>query len=239
MIQFNLLPDIKLAYIKARRLKRIVILLSSLVAGTSITVLVILFLVVNGVQKRHLGNLSRDIAADTASLQGVEGINEVLTIQNQLSSLPTLHNAKPVASRLFGFISQTTPNELTMSKFDIDFTESNVIVTGEADTLDLVNQFVDTLKFTTYKISADDDQKTPAFSEVVLKNFGRNDKGASYEVTFKFDPAIFDSTNKVELNVPKIITTRSEIDKPGNLFKKPAPTEETKATDSQPFTEGL
>lgn len=234
MIQFNLLPDIKIAYIKARRTKRVVLLTSSLVAGTSLAVLVILFLVVNGVQKTHLKNLSSDIATDSATLQNTPGLNEVLTIQNQLSSLPGLHDEKPVASRLFSYIAQTTPNDLKMNKFEIDFSEMTVKVTGEADTLDTVNQFVDTLKFTTYKANAEAEESLPAFSEVVLKSFGRSDKGASYEVTFLFDPTIFDNASSTVLTVPKIITTRSETERPADLFQPPTPEAGADNTTNQP-----
>lgn len=233
MIQFNLLPDIKLEYIKTRRVKRVVMTSASLVTGGSLLVLFLLFAAVNGIQKRHMDALTRDIAKGSQTLRDIPDLNKVLTIQSQLGSLPGLHDAKPVATRLFGYIAQTTPSNLKMNSLDLDFTALTMKVTGEADTLNTVNQFVDTLKFTTYKTEAEGSEAVPAFSAVVLSSFGRGEKNATYEVTFNFDPIIFNNDNAVALTVPKIITTRSQTEKPGDLFQLPT-TVPAPGTSGQP-----
>ena len=69
MIQFNLLPDIKLEYIKAKRMKRSVILISSVVGGSAFAIFILLFLVVNVAQKQHLSNLQADLDNDKKVLQ--------------------------------------------------------------------------------------------------------------------------------------------------------------------------
>ena len=57
-----------------------------------------------------------------------------------------------------------------------------------------------------------------AFSDVVLTTFGRDERGASFEITIKFDPSIFDNTKKITIKVPVGVTTRSVTEKPGSLF---------------------
>lgn len=218
MIQFNLLPDVKLEYIHARRVKYLIILGSFLVSAASIFVLVLLFTVVDVVQKKHLTDLNNDVKKYTSQLKNTPNLNKILTVQNQLSNLPTLHDKKPVTTRLFDYIGQFTPAQISISKLDIKYTDSTISINGAADSINTINTFIDTLKFTNYSIG-DSTDTAKAFSEVVLATFGRDDKGASYNINLKFDPAIFDSKNDIKLVVPKQITTRSETEKPTDLFQ--------------------
>lgn len=219
MIQFNLLPDVKQQYIKAKRQKHTVIVVSLLMAASSLFIFTMLFLTVNIFQKAHLRNLDDDIQASTKTLNGVPDLNKVLTIQNQLSSLPGLHDKKPVTSRLFGYMSQITPANVTIGNLSLNYAEETITITGQADSLSTVNKFVDTIKFTSYKIGEEDQQEKP-FSEVVLGTFARDETEATYTINFKFKAAIFDSSNDAKLVIPKIISTRSETEKPGDLFKE-------------------
>lgn len=218
MIQFNLLPDVKLEYIKARRTQRLVILIAGILGSLALLVFVILFIVVNVWQKQHLSALNNDIAEDTATLQSIPDLDKVLTVQNQLNSLTGLHEKDPAAQRLFGYIGQVTPAQASLTSLKADFSESSLQITGGADSLSTVNQFVDTLKFTTFTTDKDDAAQK-AFSDVVLANFSKNDKGVTYDIAFKFNPEIFNNTVKVQLVVPKIISTRSETQKPTDLFQ--------------------
>lgn len=219
MIQFNLLPDVKLEYIKARRMQRMVFMAAFLLGAFALAIFVSLFLIVNVVQKKHLSDLNKDIQQDVATLQALPDINKVLTVQNQLNSLTGLHEQDPAVGRLFDYLGQLTPAQATISDVKADFATNTIGLTGNANALSTVNQFVDTLKFTTYTTNQN---TTPqkAFSDVVLTNFSVSEKGVSYQIDFKFDPTIFDNTQQVQLVVPKIISTRSETEKPTDLFKQ-------------------
>lgn len=211
MIQFNLLPDVKLEFIKARRMKRVVSLVAVAVTGVAVFVVVMLFLVVNVFQKKHLSDLSTDIKRDSSTLQAIPDLNKILTIQNQLRSLPELHNKKPVVSRLQKYIQQVTPTQASIANINVNFDANTVTFTGAADSISTINKFVDTLKFTEFTAGT---TKNKAFSAVVLTSFGRDDKGSSYEIHLKYDPKVFDSGSDVTLNVPSIISTRSATEKP-------------------------
>lgn len=219
MIQFNLLPDVKIAYIKAQRNKRFVMLVSISAIIVSLIVVLLLFVLVNVAQKKHLDDLGKDVVKYNNTLKNTTDISKVLTIQNQLSKLPDLHDKKPVVSRLSGYITQITPAQVKIASFNADFDAYTISVSGSADNLGTINRFVDTLKFTTYSIKDNVDKK-PAFSGVVLSSFARNDKDASYSITANFDPVIFEGSKEVALTVPKIITTRSETEKPDVLFEE-------------------
>jgi Tfp pilus assembly protein PilN len=220
MIQFNLLPDVKLQYLKAERLRRIGISLSVIVTVASLALLLLL-LSVTGLQKKHLNDLTGDIKKDSSTLEKQTDLNKMLTVQNQLASLTGLHNSKPAASRLFGYLSQVVPAQVNANNLTIDFTQHTLTITGTTDSLSSVNKFVDTLKFTTYSIKGVDGSK-PAFTNVVLTSFGTTKTQATYTVTFGYDQTIFDITQDVSLSVPNIVTTRSELDKPNDLFALPA-----------------
>lgn len=237
MIQFNLLPDVKLDYIKVRRTKRAVISVAVLCAGVAIAITASLFVGVRIINQRKLNSLSEKITQKSKDLQNKPNLNKILTVQNQILSLNSqggktgLHDSKPVTSRLFSYLPKVTPNKLSISKLSMDFDQQTMEITGAADSIRTINKFVDTLKFTNY-INKKEEKPTSknAFtaSSVVLKSFGfNNNEGdlnqkVSYEVSLKFDPAIFDAKQDVALKVPSIISTRSVTQRPEVLFKVPA-----------------
>lgn len=219
MIQFNLLPDVKLEYIRAAKFKRLVISISALVSAVVVVVVGILSVSVLGLQRQHIRNLDSDIQKYRGELENTEDLSKVLTIQNQLSQLPGLHDQKPAVSRLYGYITQLTPAEISYSKLDLSFTDQRIEINGKADTISSVNKFVDTLKFTKFVeiVDGESGAESMAFSEVVLQSFARVED-VSYKVTLKFNPVIFDNTKTIELVVPQMTSTRSELGKP--LFEQ-------------------
>jgi uncharacterized membrane protein YciS (DUF1049 family) len=218
MIQFNLLPDVKLQYLKARRTRRLVTSASTVAIIAALAVLVLLLGTVYVFQKKNLSDLNRDIKNYSSQLEGTPDLNKILTVQNQLNVLTSLHDQKPVASRLFGYLTQLTPTDATISKLDVDYTQNTMSITGSAKALDVVNTYADTLKFTTYTKDGSN-ASTNAFTNVVLSQFSRNSQGASYTITANFDPVIFNNANTVKLTVPNIISTRSAVEQPSDLFK--------------------
>jgi hypothetical protein len=220
MIQFNLLPDVKIEYIKAQKMRQTV--LSIAVIGTIASMAIFtISLAANQLERKHMNDLSRDITTETSQLKAVPQINNILTVQNQLTSLTALHDGKPAVLRLFDYLNQLTPEVISLSNYTSDFAAHTVTIVGTSDTLSSVNKYVDTLKFTTYTTDTST-TKAPAFSNVVLTSFGLSTSTdptikattSSFTITMAYDPNIFDNKLKVTLNVPSLITTRSEVDKP-------------------------
>ena len=232
MIQFNLLPDVKLEYIKAQRLKRSVIAISTLVVSACIVLLLLLAGAVYGLQRNHISNLTDDINDYEKQIQSIPDINRILTVQNQLNTINQLHDDKPVTTRLFAFLETVTPADVDINRVEISFGGQSIQIAGQATDLATVNKFVDTLKFTTY-IELDDDGEPItladseeevvrlAFSDVVLTGFSRNQTEATYRIELSFNPIIFASQSEIGLVVPDRITTRSEVDRPKALFQEP------------------
>jgi Tfp pilus assembly protein PilN len=203
MIQFNLLPEVKLEYIKTQRLKRMVIGISLIASAAALVVFIFLLLTVDVFQKKNINDLSKDIVSSSKELKQKPNLSKMLTVQSQLRSLTALHDQKPSTSRLFGFISQLTPTKASISQLKLDMDAGTMSITGNATTLDVVNEFADSLKYTTYKTSQQSDAAQNAFSDVVLTSFDRNDKNASYIIDMTFDPNIFSNADNVELTINK------------------------------------
>ena len=223
MIELNLLPDVKLEFIKAQRSRRLVLIVSVMVSVLSIALLAGL-LSVDALQKKHLSDLSRNITSESSKLQNEPQINKILTVQNQLESLTALHAGKPAASRLFDYLNQVTPAAVSITSLNVDFTQQTATITGTSDALSTVNKYVDTLKFTTYT-TKDNPTATKAFSNIVLSSFGINTsttdstQAATYTITLSYDKTIFDITQDVTLTVPSLVTTRVQLAQPTDLFK--------------------
>lgn len=220
MIQFNLLPDVKLEYIKTQRTKHLVTSVSLLASAASLGIFIVLVLTVNVWQAKTINDLSKDIKAASEELRSTNDLDKILTVQSQLGSLGSLHDAKPTTPRLFNFLSQLTPTEATIGDISVDYTNNTMSVTGEAPGLSVVNTFTDGLKFTQYELKGAPGDKKDAFSNVVLASFGRNQDGATYTITLAFDPAIFSNADDIKLFVPNIVTTRSVVEQPSVLFEE-------------------
>lgn len=221
MTQFNLLPDVKLQYIRSQRVKQTVVGVAVITGAASLFVLIVMFLVVNVFQKKYISDINTDIKNSQDQLNQIADLSKILTIQNQLNSLPTLHSNKPVASRLAGYLAEVVPADIDIGTLNLDFDKNTMIITGTSKSLTTVNKFVDTLKFTTFTKDGTTDH-TNAFDAVVLSSFTVTDtdkKTSTYTVTLNFKPEIFNGQSGVTLSVPQgKITTRSETEKP--LFKE-------------------
>lgn len=202
MVQFNLLPDVKLEFVKTQRTKRLLTLVSLFASVGALAILFLSFVSVDVIQKKSLSDLNDDVSKYSNQLKSVSDLDKILTVQNQLGTLTSLHDKKPVTSRLFGFISQVTPAQASLNSLSIDFTTNQLTVGGSAPSLDVISTYTDTLKATQYKI-AGSSSTTHAFSNVVLSSFSRTDKGATFTITLSFDPLIFNTNNDVSFVVPQ------------------------------------
>jgi hypothetical protein len=227
MIQFNLLPDVKLEYIKTRRTKRMVVSVSLLVSAVALFVFLFLLVSVDVLQKKNITDLSSDIKTNSSQLEKTPDINKILTVQNQLLSLPGMHDNKVVSSRIFSFVQSVTPAQATISDIKVDFNANTVVITGAAPSLNVVNTFTDTMKFTKYKTADSTDTKA-AFTSVVLTAFARTVTSANYTISASFDHSLFSNQSNVSLVIPTQSTTRSQVDQPG-LFTGTSTGTSTKA----------
>lgn len=202
MIQFNLLPDVKIEFIKAKRQKHMITIVAMIVGAVSLGIFLISLFIVMVAQPQLIKSANNKIYGSNEELKKVADINKILTVQNQLTQLTPLHENKPAVSKTFQYLSQVTPKGITLTKLNVDFANSTMTIGGDADSLNTVRIFADTLKLTSFQNDGDE-ASTRAFKEVVLASFSTGEKGVSFSITLKFDPTIFKGTeSNLQLNVP-------------------------------------
>lgn len=221
MIQFNLVPDVKLNYIKTTRLKHTITVISTIVAGAALFIMLLLFITVYVFQKSHIKSLNTQINSGVNSIKSTPNLNKILTVQNAVNALPALDEAKPVPQRLPAYMAQVTPTGATISSLQLDFATSNIVISGSANSLATVNTYVDTLEDTYYQTSSSSASKL-AFSGVQLSSAAYVTTGStSYSITLTFDPALFDQNDPtITLSVPGLTSTRSNSSSTTPLFQQ-------------------
>lgn len=225
IVQFNLLPDVKLEYIKTQRSKRLVIAIATIAAIASVAIFLIILITVEGIQKKQLSDTNKAIADAEHQLKSTNNLSNILTVQNQLNTLSTLHHAKHINSRIFAYLPQLTPTSVQIGTYNVDSGTKVMQITGSADSQTSINTFIDTLKFTTFKVGAQDtDHK--AFPSVVESNFLITHSGDQFTLNLTFDPTLFSNniSTAPTLNVPKLTTTRSVLNDPSNQLFNAQPT---------------
>jgi hypothetical protein len=223
MIQFNLLPNSKIAELKSSKISRLIISITFLVSIVTIIVTIILFVEVKVIQKNHINKYNIQISSDNSSLNKIPDLNSVLKINDAIQVLPTLYNSRPDVTRLSGYLALITPAQISLNSLNLNFSTNTFNISGSANSIDSINTFVDTLKFCEYSLGNSTSNQL-AFSKVVLSNYSyvpTSINGQNFSITAVFEPEIFATKDpNVKLIVPNKITTRSNLDQPTNLFNE-------------------
>jgi Tfp pilus assembly protein PilN len=217
-VEFNLLPDVKMDVVKANRTRNTVISVSFLAAAVSLVVFLLLAFTVYGVQKKQLSNANKNITTANNRLKSIEGVERMLTVQNQLHTLADLHKNKHASARMFTYLPQVTPTNVSIGSLTVDFTTNTMQISGTAGSQHAVNTFIDTLKFTKYSLSTDT-ASSFAFPTVIETNFALSGNKVSYLLDVHFDPILFSNAQAApSLQVPTLTTTRSVLEDPNSLL---------------------
>jgi hypothetical protein len=221
MIQLNLLPDSRLYEIKSRKIYRLLTRSGLLLAIIVIVITSLLFIEVKLIQQKSILNNNTQISSDLGSLNKVTDFNQILKINNAISILPSLYNNRPDVTRLSGYLALITPSTVSIKSLQLNFATDAFDFSGTADSIQTINTFVDTLKFSEFTVGSSTTQQL-AFSKVVLTNYSYSSSSTTSEdfsVIAVFSPKIFaTNVSGIQLTVPNKITTRSNIDQPTALF---------------------
>lgn len=229
MIQLNLLPDLKKEFIRTQKAKALVITVSIFVTLGAIGISALLFVYVTFIQQFQVSLASDDIKKKVTELKEIPDVDKYLTVQNQLASLPGLHNGKGKYSRIFDFMSvlnPSAPNNVTLTELRVGTEEKSITFTGTTASFQTLNTFVDTLKNAevSFKANGEGDAVTDKIFDQVLvqtadivRNNNQSLVGFTVKTTYK--EAAFDARNTdVAAKVPNITTTSSVTQSPSQLF---------------------
>jgi Tfp pilus assembly protein PilN len=210
MIQFNLLPDVKKEYIKAKKTKRVIISVSIASTLVSVVIVAVLFSFVQIGQKKYIDDLTKDISRQASEISSIEDINRMLTVQSQLRSLPILHEQKPETSRIFNYLSQVIPTSASLSSVTVDVPTATLSIAGDADSVATVNKLVDIMRFASYSTDEAKLERLKIFTVTTTSLSGTND-GATFQLTATFDPLIFNNTKEVTFHIEDPVAPQQAV----------------------------
>lgn len=133
--EINLVPEVKMKMIKSLKMRNLIIFACIVIAGVSAGIVAILGSVVTG-QNVAMGNQDQRLELMSSKINSFEGLEEYLTIQDQLGNISTINENKKVLSRIFSFLTVMLPNEpdrITISELNIDLEDNTIDFTGQAD----------------------------------------------------------------------------------------------------------
>lgn len=233
MIEINLIPDVKREFIQAQKMRNTAISLSIFVGLISVAVVVLLGAILGG-QAIH-DNLTRnEIKKQMTTLQNVENIDEVVTIQNQLTKISNLHDNKSINSRIFDVltaINPAAPNDVRISTVRVDPSESTIYIEGLASNgYPATETFRKMILNTVVEKGQDEDKETvPLSEEVTLSDtsYGESTDGSRvlrFTLSFTYPEGLLDNSVKiVRIVTPETrVVTDSRTRVPDSLFSQQA-----------------
>lgn len=243
MIFINLLPDIKLEYVRSLRFKRLLVLLSAVLITCCIIIVSVLFFVANIQQPRQIANIegtqNKDKSYEPADSNGAliaeikqdESIQEILTIQRQLQSLSSLRQDRFIVERLFalgdgtdrendGYLDKMAPPNLTNVNFD--FTTNTFSIAGKAESSDEAIKLHRSFRFVGFKDCTEENKSTRIYPfrvgrDVLIAPGAGEDELISYVIEGKFSSKLFENgfpEADLNLKIPDENVAGHEIGQP-------------------------
>ncbi|MBR3319550.1 hypothetical protein IKG06_03550 [Candidatus Saccharibacteria bacterium] len=136
MFEINLVPDVKAEMINTQKKRNVVLFASAAVSAIAAAIVVILFVVKIGQDITVNGQDTR-LKAMSDTIERYEGLDNLLTVQKQLSDLQTISNNKKLLSRVFtvlhSIVQQENGDEIKISSLDVNMDTAQLTFDGQAN----------------------------------------------------------------------------------------------------------
>ncbi|MBL8160038.1 hypothetical protein JNJ66_06305 [Candidatus Saccharibacteria bacterium] len=230
-VQLNLLPDVKKEYLQSQRTKNTLISICVLTTIGATGLAAIFFALVYLVQPGLIGGAQAAVDSKTKQLKGVKDIEKYLTVQNQLNSLPELHEGKVLYSRIFSYLktlNPAAPNNVRLASLVVDEENKEISINGATDNFQAFSVFQDTLKNAklSYKVDGETKEGDLLFEEgsiiVDQQDLTRSEGKQELSFTMRIrynEPGFSPANTDPVLSVPKKETTQSAVNAP-SLFEE-------------------
>ena len=201
MIEINLVPDVKQELIRARRIRSAVIsgAIIAIIAAAGLVVLLSVY--VFGVQNVRSDFADTSIKSESNKLAGVEDLSKILTIQNQLTKMSALNDAKKINSRVFDVLQAIippAPNEVKVSSLAIDATAGSIKFEGQTPSYPSLEAFKKTIAAANVRFTDAQSKQNDVVlaSNLSISNvsYGEDASGAKvlrFTVSFTYAPELF------------------------------------------------
>lgn len=231
MIEINLLPDVKQEFIRAKRMRNTVISVA-MITGLAAGGLVVLMLVLLGIQVTREALADKGIDDEYAKLQGVEDLNELVTLQEQLANIGSQHDNKTITSRLFRVLEAINPAEedrqVQFSSVQLMPGEKTIVVEGTTSNgFMAVESMAKTIQNTKIEFERDDKIVSEDLASSIdvgdtsLRDDADGLKVVAFSVRVEVNEVLFSNqAKKLETVGPRgrIDVTDSRIGVPESLF---------------------
>ncbi len=135
MFEINLVPDVKTQMLKTIKIKNLILFICIVVSAGAAGV-VLLLSGISGGQSLIIGGQDKRIEEMSSKVMNYKGLNEFLTIQDQLSKISTIGENKKVLSRVFNVLGTFLPknkDQVSFSELRVDLATSTLNFEGQAD----------------------------------------------------------------------------------------------------------
>ncbi len=234
MIEINLIPDVKQELIKAQRVRAGVISMAVIVAIGAVGVVIVLALWVFAVQTTRGVLTDNTIKSESEKLSKVEDVSNTLTIQNQLSKIPAMHDAKNIDSRIFDVlttINPPAPNNVSITNLTLNSTEKTIRIEAQAvNGYPALEVFKKTISATNFEFATAGEKQTVALASDISdtdRSYGEDASGAKvlrFTLTFGYSEELFSrlSQSGVIVTPNQKNVTDSFVGVPQSLFTQKA-----------------
>lgn len=219
MIEINLVPDVKQELLKAQRVRSTVITFAIMVGLIAVGIVIALAFYVFAVQNVRGALLDSSIKDKSQKLSDVSDLSKSLTIQNQLTKISSLNDAKKVDSRIFDVLNAIippAPNDVQLSDVTIDSENKVITMNGQAqNSYAAVEVFKKTIGGTKIKYKDVDGktQEKDLASNISTSDtsYGEDSSGRKvlrFTLTFNYDEELFSPLSK---NLSVVVTTNGNV----------------------------
>ncbi len=139
MIEISLVPDIKKELLIAQRVRNQVSVLAIIITSVILSLVIMLAMFIFIYQSQKINSLRVESDRLSNQIDNIEGVDRILTIQNQLSKINQIHDNKPITSRIFylmlGIVRDNNlPIKISSLEYDPHYSDGPyVIISGKTD----------------------------------------------------------------------------------------------------------
>ena len=136
MFEINLVPDVKAEMLRTQKKRNFVFVICGVVSAIAIGLVLVLISVKAGFDLR-INNQDRTLQLMSGKLEEFDSLDEILTIQKQLSDLEAIKNNKKNLSRVFTvlgtLLATNADDSITVSSLSVNLKESTISFDGQAN----------------------------------------------------------------------------------------------------------
>lgn len=238
MIEINLIPDVKLELLKARRQRRAIISVAVIITIVAVGITVLLAMYAFGVQTIASKLADNSITSENDKLRKVEDLSKTLTIQKQLASLSQQHDDKNLSSRVFDILTTTVPtgtNAISVTRLTMNTEDKTIEIEGQAaNGYEALEVFKKTIAETKFEYTTENEVQSPLAIATSIsdgeRRYSEDSTGKrvlSFTMSFSYPEELFQPTseNGRIIGPNQQNATDSANGVPNSLFTNPARSE--------------